>query len=235
MNKIRITHRYTRNFSIFGVETAYSFSELNQVCSYLQDLRYGLPLFRTVDEDLGEEEVVNLLSQLYSCQKIVSDEPLIWDGEIDLYDNWHIHVGVKERQELNRKYAKPGVRVAIIEQMLIQARENAVDEEGKEIVAQLKYLKSGQFVPIDWGLKICSGDIYEGSISTGEKIDVLESKEPERKKLLGFSDRVYGVLVILVVISHLTLNLIIPHFFVIGEPYPFRDYSPCLGVGFLSC
>ena len=76
MNKIRIIHRYTRNFSLFGVETAYSFSELNQVCSYLQDLRYGLPLFRTVEEYLGEEEVVNLLSQLYSCQKIVSDEPL---------------------------------------------------------------------------------------------------------------------------------------------------------------
>ncbi len=235
MNKIRINNKYTKNSPKFGVETAYSFSELNQICSYLQDLRYGLPLFRTVDEDLGEEEVVNLLSQLYSCQKIVSDEPLIWDGEIDLYDNWHIYLGVKERQELNRKYAFPGVRVAIIEQMLIQARENAVDEEGKEIVAQLEYIKSGKSVPIEWGLKICSGDIYEGSINISGEIDVLENKKRERKKLLGFSNRFIVALVILVIAGRVTMDLIIPHFFVVGEPYPFNDYKPCPGLDFSLC
>ena len=136
---------------------------------------------------------------------------------------------------MNQKYAKSLVRVAIVEQMLIQARENAVDEEGREIVNQLEYIKRGQSVPIEWGLKICSGDVYEGSINIGGEIDVLKSKERERKKLLGFSDRVFGALVILTIAGQLTMDLIIPHFFVIGEPYHFRDQSPCPGVGILSC
>jgi len=67
------------------------------------------------------------------------------------------------------------------------------------------------------------------------EIDVLENKKRERKKLLGFSDRVFVVLFILVIAGRVTMDLIVPHFFVIGEPYPFNDYSPCPGAGFLSC
>ena len=235
MNKIRIAHRYTKSFTQFGVETAYSLSELNWVCSYLQCLKFELPVFRGLDEDLGEEQVVNILVQLYGCEKIVSDEFLMWDGEIDLYDNWHIYVGDKERQKLNRKYAKAGVRLAIIEQMLIQAKENAEDNEGEKIVNQLEYIKSGQSVPPEWEVKICSGDIYDGSINISGEIDVLENKKRERKKLLGFSNRAVVALVILVIAGRVTMDLIIPHFFVIGEPYPFNNYSPCPGVGILSC
>ena len=67
------------------------------------------------------------------------------------------------------------------------------------------------------------------------EIEVLQKKQAEQKKILGFSDRVFVVLVILAIAGHVTMDLIIPHFFVIGEPYPFRDYSPCPGAGFLSC
>lgn len=178
MNKIRITHRYTKNSTLFGVETSYSLEELNWVCSYLQSLKDGLPVFRTLDEDLLEEQVVNILTRLYGCEKIVSDESLIWDGEIDLYDNWLNYVPVaKGFRKLNREYGKAGVRLAIVEQMLIQARKITKDDEGEKIVAQLEYIKSGLKVPPEWGLKICSGDIYEGSINVGGAIDLLKNKK----------------------------------------------------------
>ena len=54
------------------------------------------------------------------------------------------------------------------------------------------------------------------------EIEVLQKKQAEQKKILGFSDRVFVVLVILIIAGHVTMDLIVPHFFVIGEPAPLK-------------
>ncbi len=90
---IRITCCGSKLSEFFAVKTGYFLEELNQICAYLQLVRYDLPLFATVDDVLQENDVVNLLDEIYDCQKIVSDEPLSCDGEIDLYYNWEVFGG----------------------------------------------------------------------------------------------------------------------------------------------
>lgn len=166
MNKriINITHRYTRLYSFFGVRTAYSWEELNEICAYLQWVRNDLPIFPTIDEGLGEQEMVNLLGKLYDCEKIVSEEYLEWDGAIDIYENWSQYAIKNEVKYLN-KWKRGRAKVEVIEQLLIQARENVLlQEEGSEIVRKLEYIKNGQYVPKEWSLKTDEGDLYTGSL-----------------------------------------------------------------------
>ena len=96
-----------------------------------------------------------------------------WDNEIDLYDNWNDYVvGTKNRHLLNQ-FAKPKVRLAIVEQMLVRAKENATDEQGEKIVTELEYIRRGGFVPENWGWKTPNGDVYTGRISVTGQEDLL--------------------------------------------------------------
>ena len=131
---IRITHLYSMFDNYFAVKTNYSLEELNLICGYLQVLKCELPNFRSIDEDILEFQVIEVLSQLFECQKIVTQKANAWDNEIDLYYNWNNYTGFKQQEIVNKQFARPGVRLAIVEQMLILARENAKNEEGRKFV-----------------------------------------------------------------------------------------------------
>ena len=176
---IKITSWYSGLSGFFGVRTGYDLEELNQVCAYLQLVRYDLPCFSIVDDGLCEDDVVNLLDQIYDCEKIVSDEPLSCDGEIDLYENWETYAVGANRKTLNLRAAMPGVQLAVVELMLIQAKEDVTSEEGEKIIAQLEYIKSGESVPRDWQLETLGKDIiYTGKINL----------DPKKRDLLLLSD-----------------------------------------------
>ncbi len=171
---VRITHLYSMFDSYFAVKTNYSLEELNLICAYLQFLKWQLPHFKTVDEDILEYQVVEVLSKLFGCQKIVTQKANSWDNEIDLYYNWNDYLVELKEEIVNKQFARPGVRLAIVEQMLILARENAKNEEGKKVIRQLQYLKNGGFVPKNWGWKLYSGEPYFGKINLDGEKDLLE-------------------------------------------------------------
>ncbi|MDJ0647109.1 MAG: hypothetical protein QNJ60_00245 [Xenococcaceae cyanobacterium MO_188.B19] len=171
---VRIDHYYTYLSTKYYVKTNYSLLELNNICAYLQLLRWEFPYFKTIDDCIGQDDVVEILSQFYGCKKIVRKKSISCEHEIDLYDNWHYFVaGKNNRQTLNREYAKPGIRLAIIERMLIQAKSYAWCDDAKKDVHQLEHMKTGNSIPKEWGLKNGDGDLYVRNINVGGEKDLL--------------------------------------------------------------
>ena len=85
---VRITHYYTYFSAKYYVKTDYSLLELNNICAYFQLLRWEFPYFLTVDDCIGQDDMVS--NKLIPCEY-----------EIDLYDNWHYFVvGKNNRQTL---------------------------------------------------------------------------------------------------------------------------------------
>ncbi len=68
----------------------------------------------------------------------------------------------------------PGVQLAVIELMLIQAKEYATYEEGEKIIAQLEYIKSGQSVPREWELETLERT-YKGKLILTLKNEICSS------------------------------------------------------------
>ncbi len=170
---VQITHCYTCLSTNYYVKTDYSLLELNKICAYLQLLRWEFPYFLTIDDCIGQDDVVEILGDFYGCQKIVRKKSISCEYEIDLYDNWHHFVVGKNRQVLNKEYAKPGIRLAIIERMLIQAKDYGVCDDSRKDIQQLEYMKTGNSVPQEWGLKNGDGNLYLGKINVNGEKDLL--------------------------------------------------------------
>ena len=171
---VRITHYYTYFSAKYYVKTDYSLLELNNLCAYFQLLRWEFPYFLTVDDCIGQDDVVEILSQFYGCEKIVSNKLIPCEFEIDLYDNWHYFVvGKNNRQMLNKQFAKPRIRLAIIERMLIQAKSYGSCDDSEKDISQLEYMKTGNSVPKEWGLKNGDGDLYVRKINVNGEKDLL--------------------------------------------------------------
>ena len=175
---VRITHYYTYFSTKYYVKTDYSLFELNNLCAYFQLLRWEFPDFLTVDDSLRQDDVVEILSDFYECEKIVSERVISHDYEIDLYDNWHdfahpFLVGKNNCQTLNQRFSKPGVKLAIIERMLIQAKSYGSCDDSEKDIYQLEYMKTGNSVPKEWGLKNGDGDLYVRKINVNGEKDLL--------------------------------------------------------------
>lgn len=112
MTTIQLSHYYSklRGIRFYAIRTNMSLEDVNLACGYLQLLRDQLPIFQTVEDDLGEVEGVELFCCLYGCEPIINDlrtsakipqalanryghDPIttskrVWvDGVIDLYRN----------------------------------------------------------------------------------------------------------------------------------------------------
>ena len=86
---------------------------------------------------------------------------------IDLYDNWECYAVGAEISYLNQNIAKKGIYLAIIDRMLLQAKENGklnLSDENQLGIEQLKFIKEGGYVPLHWNLRTLSGANYEGQI-----------------------------------------------------------------------
>lgn len=70
---IRITHHYWRTNEFNGVRTDLSLESLKLACAYLQLLRWELPYFSTILEDLDESEYPRLLEKFYGCESIIDN------------------------------------------------------------------------------------------------------------------------------------------------------------------
>lgn len=180
---IRITHRYTTLTKFNGVRTAISLEELNSACAYLQLIYDTLPNFSTVEDVLIEDDCVRLLEKFYQCEAILSSLQIPTDfdededdSEIDLYYNWEYYRC--SRAILNKKFARPGVKLAICEIMLRQAikavERNSTPERNK-VVEQIQAIKSGQYVPVEWGLKKLDYSLYTGAITISNEPDLIEN------------------------------------------------------------
>ncbi len=164
----RITHEYSTLKGFFGVRTSYNLEELNYICAYLQLVRYDLPLFGTVDDVLGEDDVVAILGQFYDCLSIVSQRPpsdVDCYGVVELYSNWEHYAVGADRKKLHLLAGMRGVQFAVVDRMLLQARKHANDESGRLYVSQLEFIRNGGVVPEEWKLATLEPkSIYTGSI-----------------------------------------------------------------------
>lgn len=177
---IQLTHYYSRlrGSWFYAVRTDISLEDLNLACAYLQLLRYQLPSFlETVEDDLGEVEAVPLLSQLYRCESLISRRAITTvDGVIDLYDNWNEYVVPASKRTAIGKLARPGAKLAILEEMLKNAKRNMTQHptpKQAEIIKQLEAIKSGSLVSVEWGLKTLNGNPYVGRIVLSDQPDLL--------------------------------------------------------------
>lgn len=160
---IRITHQYSTLINFNGVRTSMSIEDLNYACIYLQLLYDTLPDFSTVQDVLVEDCCVMLLSRFYDCKPIISNyHPIDFDeedddSEIDLYFNWEEYAWLgKNLTILNKRFARPEVKLAMLEVMLqeaIASVERNSTPEREKVIERLMAIKNGQAVPIEWGLK----------------------------------------------------------------------------------
>ncbi len=88
---IEITHSYCLLDNRYALQTQYSLKELNHLCAYVQLSRYHLPDFSTIKEDLDQAQLVDILHQLYDCERIVINDTTYLEATINLYENWNIY------------------------------------------------------------------------------------------------------------------------------------------------
>lgn len=177
---IQLTHYYSRlrgNW-FYAVRTDMSLEDLNLACAYLQLLRYQLPSYlETVEDGLGEVEAVPLLSHLYGCESLISrNRSTTVDGVIDLYDNWNKYALPDNKKTMVAKLARPRAKLAIVEEMLKNAKHNTSRQPTQkqvEIMKQLEAMRSGSLVSVEWGLKTLSGNPYVGRIVSSDQPDML--------------------------------------------------------------
>lgn len=180
MNIIQITHYYSifRGRRFYGVRTDMSIEQVNLACAYLQLVRYQLPSFlETVEDGLGEVETVPLLCSLYGCEPLINRQVnTTADCLIDLFDNWNEYaIKASKRAEIS-KLARPGAKLAILEEMILNAKSN-VSHQPKpkqiEIIDRLTAIKSDSLVTLDWGLKTLGGEPYLGRIIKSNQPDPI--------------------------------------------------------------
>lgn len=171
MKIIQLTHYYSklRGRRFYAVRTDMSVEEVNLACAYLQLVRDQLPGFlETVEDVLTEGEAVRLLCSLYGCESIINCYANTnADSLIDLFDNWNDYaIEASKRSEIS-KLARPGTKLAILEEMILNAKSN-VSHQPKpkqiEIINQLEAIKSGSLVTAEWGIKKLGGEPYLGKI-----------------------------------------------------------------------
>lgn len=184
MNIIQITHYYSLLTKKYFIQTEKSIEEVNLICAYLQLIREDLPCMNALtDDDLTEDFMVEILAKFYDCQKIVSKRNI--DNKsaavIDLYDNWEEYALKADVDYLNQNFARKGIYKAVIEQILLEARESCgrhpkdLEKERLEQLEQLEFIKKGGNVPQSWKLRTLSGSDYTGSISHDD-ISLVKAK-----------------------------------------------------------
>ncbi len=180
MKIVQLTHYYSifRGRRFYGVRTDMSVEDLNLACAYLQLVRDQLPGFlETVEDELGEVETVPILCSLYGCEPLINRHAnTTADSLIDLFDNWNDYAMKASKRSAINKLARSGAKLAILEEMLLNAKSNVSDQPKPkqiEIIDQLEALKSGNLVTIEWGLKTLDGEPYLGRIIRSAQPDPI--------------------------------------------------------------
>jgi len=156
-----------------------SVEDAHLACAYLQLIRDQLPGFlETVEDGLGEVEAVPLLCSLYGCKPLINRQAnTAADSLIDLFDNWNDYAIEASKRSAINKLARPGTKLAILEEMILNAKSN-VSHQPKpkqiEIINQLEAIKSGSLVTMEWGMKTLGGEPYLGRIIRSDQPDPID-------------------------------------------------------------
>lgn len=201
MRTIQLSHYYSklRGVRFYAIRTNMSLEDVNLACGYLQLLRDQLPIFQTVEDDLGEVEGVELLSSLYGCEPIIINlrpsakisQALVRrysrdtittrkrvrvDGVIDFYENWNDYAVHDDKRIRMNEFAQIGAKIAILNLMLKDARRNSTNAsatKGTNIVERIEAIRGGALVTAEWRLKTLTGGPYVGTIFLGSEPDLV--------------------------------------------------------------
>ena len=123
-------------------------------------LRHNLPSLETVEDCLLEDDIAFLLQKFLKCEVFVTQKPLTAIS-LDICDNWY-HFALKtDRHHINSKIARKGVRLGIIERMILQA-EN-------EDFQLLNTIKNGGEIGENSFVRSVSGHIYSDRLDAKNK------------------------------------------------------------------
>lgn len=119
----QLTHHYSTSNIFCAAKTDMTLDEIHMACSYLQLIRFKLPVMEGPEDTLGEEGMMWLLNELFGLETITTESDV--DDVIDLHWNWEEYCGKWLNTEyLNLHYAKKNAYKAVLELMVNEAKEN---------------------------------------------------------------------------------------------------------------
>lgn len=142
---------------------------LNDVVAYLQLVRDELPLFSIVDDVLGEEDGSSILERLFGCRRIVSEEPIQCDTEINIHRNWETHACLLDLKLLApRMPVTPDVVAAAIldemEKQAVRLRPLGFSREEAAEYEKLLAIRNEEAAREDWQLFTLQGSPVIGLV-----------------------------------------------------------------------
>jgi len=179
MNVYKLSHRYSRLNSFYGVKTALSYYELNILCAYIQLLQYELSIPYGADDAIAEDNGAALLHAIFGLEVIREEEP--YGLELDFYYNWDEYCcsRLEECLEEILAVAKPDAFRELLKNMADEWRDairrynegrfyldspdDWINEKEKNICRLQSVIDGGAVAP-EWGWRTQDGSDSAGKV-----------------------------------------------------------------------
>jgi hypothetical protein len=179
MNVYKLSHRYSRFNSFYGVKAAMTFHELNIMCAYIQLLQYELPVPQGAEDTIGMENGAALLAAIFDLVIVREEMPCI--RTLDFYDNWNEYCGgdLNGYQNEIRAVAKPDAFRAQLTNMADECRDSILRyhagaffldspekwvSETEKNIDRLRFVINGGAVAPEWAWRTQGGSDCAGKV-----------------------------------------------------------------------